>query len=68
MLRSTKVNTPEKSMVYSWFIYLNPTKAPDKNVQSCSLILSEVKDNLEQATETQQNFLGLLLFACQHFC
>lgn len=64
ILFSTKANTPDKSTVYSWFIYISHTKTPNKNMQSCSLILSEAQDNLEQATESQENFLGFL--ACQH--
>lgn len=39
-----------------FFIYLNSTKTLNKNMQSCSLILRDAKDNLEQATEPQKIF------------
>lgn len=66
MLHSTKMNTPDKSIVYSWFAYLKKTpktktqtRAKEENIKFF-LIHSKVKENPEQVTELQPAFAKFL--------
>lgn len=55
-----------RKIYYTFLVHiLKPTKTPDKNMQSCSLILSEVKDNRASNRATTEIFRA---FACQHLC